>query len=139
MTRARVKHIVHRRWQIVKPGTVKVGFPRGSDQDILNRAFWNEYGTDRIPSRPFMRNSLRRNLKKYQRFIKTKLSGITLLRIQQTQVLRQLGLLAQGYIQTEIRILNRPPNAPATIRRKGSSNPLIDTGEMRQAVTYEIV
>lgn len=33
---------------------------------------------------------------------------------------------------------NWPPNTPETIRRKGSSRPLIDTGAMRAAVTYVI-
>ncbi len=31
-----------------------------------------------------------------------------------------------------------PPNAPQTIRRKGSNQPLIDTGEMRKAITYVV-
>jgi len=31
-----------------------------------------------------------------------------------------------------------PPNAPATIERKGSDRPLIDTGELRKAITYVI-
>lgn len=29
-----------------------------------------------------------------------------------------------------------PPNSPRTIRRKGSDQPLVDTGEMRKAITY---
>lgn len=33
---------------------------------------------------------------------------------------------------------NWPPNAPATIARKGSSRPLIDTGAMRQAITHVV-
>lgn len=31
-----------------------------------------------------------------------------------------------------------PPNAPATIKAKGSDSPLIDTGEMRKAITHVI-
>jgi hypothetical protein len=31
---------------------------------------------------------------------------------------------------------NWPPNAPRTIREKGSDRPLIDTGALRQAITY---
>jgi hypothetical protein len=31
------------------------------------------------------------------------------------------------------------PNAPSTIRRKGSDRPLIDTGALRQAITYIVV
>lgn len=31
-----------------------------------------------------------------------------------------------------------PPNSPETVRRKGSANPLIDTGSMRKAITYVV-
>ena len=30
------------------------------------------------------------------------------------------------------------PNAPATIARKGSSTPLIDTGALLNSITYEV-
>ena len=33
---------------------------------------------------------------------------------------------------------NWPPNAERTIKQKGSNSPLIDTGEMRKAITYVI-
>lgn len=33
---------------------------------------------------------------------------------------------------------NWAPNAPSTIRRKGSSQPLIDTGSLRAAITYVV-
>lgn len=33
---------------------------------------------------------------------------------------------------------NWPPNAPSTIKRKGSSNPLIDKGELRKSITYAV-
>lgn len=32
-----------------------------------------------------------------------------------------------------------PPNKPSTIRRKGSAQPLIDTGELRKAQTSDVV
>ena len=31
-----------------------------------------------------------------------------------------------------------PPNAPATVARKGSARPLIDTGQLRRAITYVV-
>ena len=31
-----------------------------------------------------------------------------------------------------------PPNSPKTIARKGSDSPLIDTGEMRKAITHVV-
>jgi hypothetical protein len=33
---------------------------------------------------------------------------------------------------------NWPPNAPSTIKEKGSERPLIDTGEMRRAITWVV-
>lgn len=33
---------------------------------------------------------------------------------------------------------NWSPNNPATIRRKGSDRPLIDTGELRKSITYVV-
>ena len=30
------------------------------------------------------------------------------------------------------------PNAPATVKRKGSSQPLIDTGNLRKSITFVI-
>lgn len=33
---------------------------------------------------------------------------------------------------------NWPPNSPRTIKQKGSDKPLIDTGEMRKAITYVV-
>ncbi|MEF2551313.1 hypothetical protein VQ042_08035 [Aurantimonas sp. A2-1-M11] len=53
-------------------------------------------------------------------------------------ILSRLGILAQGHVQQEITALRSPPNAPSTIRQKGSSNPLIHTGAMRAAVTFQL-
>ncbi len=36
-----------------------------------------------------------------------------------------------------IKDVKSPSNAASTIKQKGSANPLIDTGNMRQAVTHK--
>jgi len=48
------------------------------------------------------------------------------------------GMKAQAAIQQAIVDLSDPPNAPSTIEAKGSSNPLIDTGHMKNSVTYVV-
>lgn len=125
---------------ITGPRQVKVGFPAGKvDGPVVNRAIWNHYGTSRgIPSRPFLLNAIRKNRREYLEAMKT--AGAKILRGEATldQTMRKLGIMAQGDIQQEITDLRDPPNAPATIRAKGSSNPLIDTGEMRSKVTWEV-
>ncbi|WP_333900436.1 hypothetical protein [Agrobacterium pusense] len=129
------------------PSSVKVGFPAGAtDSDNINKAVWNEFGTSRgIPERPFMRNAMRNNKASYKAAMKAAAATI----IEQAalgksaadekrKALKKLGVLAQGDIQAEITSLRTPPNAASTIRQKGSSNPLINSGEMRAAVTFQI-
>lgn len=45
------------------------------------------------------------------------------------------GQLATGYAQ-RFEEYDWPPNAESTIRRKGSSQPNLDTGQLRAAITY---
>jgi len=122
------------------PLRVKVGFPAGqTDGDVVARAIWNHYGTSRgIPSRPFLLNAMRKNKKKYRTAMRTSAGKILRGETSVGTVVRKLGVLAQGDIQDEITTLRTPKNADATVKAKGSSNPLIDTGEMRQAVTYKV-
>lgn len=126
---------------ITGPTKVHVGFPSGdSDSDIVARAIWNHFGTSRgIPARPFMFNAIRGNKRNINRFLKKVAPDILKGEMSTTTALSQLGILTQGYIQEEITALRSPPNAESTIRRKSSSNPLIDTGEMRGAVTYKVM
>ena len=51
------------------------------------------------------------------------------------QVLDELGVFAVGLLQDEIKNGDYVANAPATIAQKGSNQPLIDTGLLRQSAT----
>lgn len=122
------------------PRQVMVGFPRGAASSfVINKAIWNEFGTRHIPERPFLRRAMSGNRSKYGLFLAARAKDIVEQRDTCERVINQLGLLAVGDIQHEITALRTPPNAPATIKAKGSSNPLIDTGEMRQSVTYRVI
>lgn len=50
----------------------------------------------------------------------------------------QLGVWAVGSIQQRIADFIPPPLAEATIKRKGSSVPLIDTGQLRTSITSRV-
>lgn len=54
------------------------------------------------------------------------------------QILNRIGVVAVAGVQNYMDELDSPPNAPGTIAKKGSDNPLIDTGELKQSVTYAI-
>ncbi len=122
------------------PTQVHVGFPAGkADSDVVARAIWNHYGTSRgIPARPFLFNAIRKNRKNISRYLESVAPQILQGVLTPDVALSRLGILTQGYIQDEITTMRKPPNDPSTIKAKGSSNPLIDTGEMRGAVTYEV-
>lgn len=54
------------------------------------------------------------------------------------EALSLIGLRIQADIQRTIQTLKEPPNAPETIRRKGSDNPLVDTGTLVQSIRYAV-
>lgn len=128
------------------PNRVKVGFPAGqADQDVIDHAIRNNFGTRSIPERPFMQNAMRNNRAAYKAAMRA--SAFTIMievalgseaSAEKRKALSRLGIKAQGDIQAEITALRTPPNAPSTIRQKGSSNPLIMSGEMRAAVTFKV-
>lgn len=52
--------------------------------------------------------------------------------------LEDVGLYAQSKVKGYFLHNDWVPNAPSTIKKKGSDKPLIDTGALRQAVTFVI-
>jgi hypothetical protein len=55
------------------------------------------------------------------------------------QALGRLGLWIQGKIQQRIANGIDPENAESTIRKKGSSTPLIDKGQFRSSIATRVV
>lgn len=53
-------------------------------------------------------------------------------------LLEQMGNMAESSVKQAITDLKDPPNARSTIAKKGSDNPLIDTGNLRQSIRYVI-
>ena len=49
----------------------------------------------------------------------------------------EIGRFAVGIIQGRIQDLRYPPNAESTLILKRGDNPLVDSGEMRDAVSWE--
>lgn len=123
-----------------KSGKVKVGFPAGKQsQEILERAVYNNFGTRDIPERNFMQLGISQNKRSIEAASSRIAKRIVTGTITPNQGINQLGLYGVGLIQKAITDLSSPANAASTIEAKGSSNPLIDTGEMRQSVTHEVV
>ena len=93
----------------------------------------NHFGNDRIPARPWLDVGVKSGNAEYIKQIEAAAKNNEPLDL----ALERCGLLAVGFTQQYITELSTPPNAPYTIKKKGSANVLIDTGQMRQSVTYQ--
>ena len=124
---------------------ILIGFISEKYNDGVNvreYALWNEYGTLYIPARPFFRRAT--NTRKAKRLInnyaKRQIGKVIDTRGHFTmeQAYNAIGVYVVGQIQKSIKRGNWQQNAPSTVRRKGKSNPLIDSGSMINAVSFEI-
>lgn len=102
---------------------------------IDNVALWNEFGTENIPARPFLRRAQARVNERGARILKALMDDGAPL----DKALKQIGVMMQGEIKQQITHGTFTPNAPSTIARKGSSRPLVDTGNLLQSVHWGVV
>lgn len=127
-------------------GGVFVGVPENAGTGeggatIAQIAAFNEFGTadGHVPERSFLRSTLIENRKKYETAFGRELGKLIDGKRKFRDVLGAVGFLAERDVKRKIRSLREPANAASTIRQKGSSNPLIDTGRMRSAIRHVVV
>lgn len=94
----------------------------------------NHFGGGDIPARPWLDVGVESGAREYLGAIEDGVSK----GLDNDKIMDQVGALAVGSTQEYILNLSSPPNSPSTIKKKGSSNPLIDTSNMIQSITYEI-
>ena len=119
-----------------KPGSAQRG--RRRKRPLAQVAAWQEWGTPTVPERPFMRPVLA--------WLRTPGTVARLLRPAidvKTGELRagpavRVADILKGKIQQNIRTKRIPPNTVATIRKKGSNDPLIDSGQMLRGVKSRV-
>lgn len=102
---------------------------------VATKAAAHEFGTARIPARPFMRPTV---AAKKQAWLGQLAQGSkAILRGEATprQVLEGVALRAAGDVAKTIKTVNSPPLSPKTVKRKGFAKPLVETGQMIQSVT----
>lgn len=126
---------------VARPATLRVGFlenaiyPGGTSVAMI--AAIQEYGAPsrNIPPRPFFRNMIAAKAREWPAAI------ANLLRQNNMDAVRALdiaGAAIAGQLRQSIQDTNAPPLAPSTIRRKGFSKPLIDTGHMFNSIDHEV-
>lgn len=145
--------------------SVLVGVPVGSADEedgtpMAVVAAANEFGSPEhnIPERSFLRGGIERGKPKFNKINIDSLRKVLLGKMTIEQAVEKLGVMAAGEVKREFVVGTFAPNKPATITRKlrgkvsgkrlkkvlamepsettSISRPLIDTGALRQSITY---
>lgn len=121
-------------------GSVRVGFLEGATYpdtglSVAQVAFWNEFGTARIPARPFFRAMIANESPGWGVLLAKsayyyKFDGDTVMKLMGEKIAEQLQQSIVGW--------KEPPNAESTIANKGFDKPLIHTGHMQNSIGYEV-
>ena len=132
-------------------GGVKAGILNGATttdgKSIAEYAAYNEFGgaNNHPPSRPFMRTVAKERPKVWVGKMVAKIRGNATKPEAWKGALVLAGESMKSDIQYSIQAGTWTPNAPATVaakQRKGKvepDHPLIDTGQMLAAVSYEVM
>ena len=115
----------------------KGGSFRNTNQPLAVIAAVHEFGLGDMPQRSFLRSAYDENLPVIDKMIQRVANG-AVFGLGTNAALNQLGNVVQGMVQRKIVDGPFVPNSPATIKRKKSSKPLIDTGHLRQSIRYVI-
>lgn len=104
----------------------------------------NEFGTDRIPSRSFLRSTVKEQQNRWVDRIAKRLRNRTAERQSVEDALTEAGLMMADDIRSKISSNVMPVNAPSTIKakiRKDGSDPgtLRDKFYMLKAIDFEVV
>ncbi|MBR2140293.1 MAG: hypothetical protein IJ963_05470 [Phascolarctobacterium sp.] len=91
-----------------------------------------------IPERSFIRSAFDENEEKIGDIAWTAGEAVVKGALTSDNALKLVGQEVQGMVQRKIDTGPFVPNSPATIRRKGSSKPLIDSGRLRQSIRYSM-
>jgi hypothetical protein len=120
----------------VRVGIIEQANYDGSDgESVAQVAFWNEYGTARTPARPFFRNTIARHKGEWTK------QAAALMEANGGDVRQTLELMGEGVkgqIVETIQAFREPPNAAATVKKKGFDKPLIDTRTLWRSIDYEV-
>lgn len=133
------KELKYLQTHAVKVGVLGNGSTNGIS--VQDYAIFNEYGTSRIPARPFFRLSVgtanaQNEIKEY---MKQQVEQIIQGGMSAQQAYENLGTFIVQKIKKTIMSGSFAANKDATVKKKGQSTPLVDTHSLYNSISYEIV
>ena len=136
---AAIKKIENLNAHFKGPSTVKVGLPKGSNDypdgtSVIMVGTVHEFGSPsrNIPQRSFLRTSVLDNKPKYKTLYKKLAKKMAEGNMTMFEALSIIGQEMQNDVRDKITDIK----SPALTGREG--NPLVDTGHLRQSITYEV-
>ena len=137
----KIEKILKDAQQAERTGGVAIGFFASAKYEdgtpVAHVAHSHEYGLG-VPERAFFRASVRKMETELLGTLRDDLDSEKM--AVSEKLADKLGAQGAGIVQETISNVDyspAPPLSPETIERKGSSTPLIDTGRMRQSVTWK--
>ncbi|NEZ47786.1 hypothetical protein FDF74_11400 [Clostridium niameyense] len=143
---------------------IKIGIFGSSGSEILMIASVNEFGCNinvtpkmrawlhynglhlkksttsiKIPERSYIRRTVEEKQNKMDKLIKEGLNELFSFQIEVDTLLNRIGQYLSDITKETLTEVSSPPNHPFTIEKKGGkANPLIDTGRLRESITFKI-
>lgn len=125
--------------KLKQPGTLRVGFLEGATapngDNLALRAWRLEFGTSKMPPRPFFRNMIAAKSGEWPDGIAYQLKA-TDYNVRLT--LERTGEAIKGQLKESMLDLWTPPLSPVTIAKKGFEKPLIEHGDTINAIAWEV-
>ena len=128
---------------------VKVGLPSekiggkvyGDGTSILQVGIWHEYGTKHIPMRSFIRAPFVTKREEVNTYIATQFNAVFENGVDAEIALGRVGVKGMNICKGAFRERGYgdwKALKPATIKAKGSDAPLVDTGVLRNSITWSL-
>lgn len=129
----RLKKIAQQKMIKARVGIIEpMTYPDG--ESVAEVGYWNEYGTEAIPPRPFFRTAVENN--------RDKLGPMFVRAAQKHEPEAAMRTVCEHMVdELKMSVLTwtDPPNAPSTIRAKGYNAPLRGPDKLlRDSFSYEI-
>lgn len=127
--------------------SIDIGIPKEESATEDDKIFYladianvNNYGSYSrgIPARPFGTTTVTRYKDQITKIIATQVNGVLEKNKDVSKGFDAIGAVCAGYMKKNLTDGEWQRNADYTIKKKGSDQPLIDTGQMRQSITWRV-
>ena len=113
-----------------------------SGYSLVELAATHEFGSSNghIPERSFIRSTFRERDQELTKILTGLAKGVIADKVQVDEALGKIGLWGANAVKRQITGQDIPPPlAVSTIKRKGSTKPLVDTGQLLNSITWVLV